>query len=74
MIVAVADSSVAVTCVIPGPVAVTRPLPSTVATAVLATLHVIVGDPKGSPRWSLTAAVNCRVSPMELKEREEEST
>src|SRR5438876_732937 len=70
---AVADSSVAVTWVAPGPIAVTTPVLSTVATAGLAALQVIFGDSNGSPRWSLTAADSCRVSPMAPKEREDES-
>jgi hypothetical protein len=58
----------------PVPTAVTTPVELTFATAVLAAAQMLVGEVIGSPRWSLTAAVNCRVSPIETNEREGESS
>jgi len=51
----------AVTCVVPFPAAVTRPLPFTVATEGLLELHVMGADAIVAPAASRATAVNCAV-------------
>src|SRR5205809_762869 len=53
--------TVAVTCVRPPPADVTTPAALTVATAALPVDHVSCAPGKGSPCWSRTWAVSCRV-------------
>ena len=54
---------VAVTVVLPSPVAVTRPVSSTITTVASLDVHVTTAPVITWPFWSSTRAVNCAVCP-----------
>ena len=58
-----AEPDVAVTLALPTPAAVTRPVPSTVATDASLEAQVTVAPGMTRPFWSSTCAVSCVVSP-----------
>ena len=57
------------TLALPTEIAVTSPLPNTVAIAVFDEVHVTMAPLIVAPFWSLTVAVSCCVSPKEAKLR-----